>query len=131
MKLFRLSCLIILVPLTLQYCDSTQNPVPCTAEFKGYSVVVLNPNGEPADSVEVQVTNEETAHTYKVCSEEQNVCSGGFNGRYTIMHDGFFGKISTEGVDLLVNGKKGQLQFRAEYTFRSGECHIQKLAGPD
>src|SRR5699024_4942977 len=85
----------------------------------------------PADSVQIQVTNEETGQIYNNCSEEQNVCAGGNNGRYTIMHDGFHGKISTEGEDILVSGEKGQLQFQAKYTFRSGECHLQKLAGPD
>ncbi|HLR25293.1 MAG TPA: hypothetical protein VK112_05460 [Fodinibius sp.] len=115
----------------IQCSTSPQKTEVCTQEFITYPIAVLGADGEPADSVQIQVTNEETGQIYNICSEEQNVCAGGNNGRYTIMHDGFHGKISTEGEDILVSGEKGQLQFQAKYTFRSGECHLQKLAGPD
>src|SRR5699024_50843 len=115
----------------IQCSTSPQKTEVCTQEFITYPIAVLGADGEPADSVQIQVTNKETGQIDNICSEEQNVCAGGNNGRYTIMHDGFHGKISTEGEDILVSGEKGQLQFQAKYTFRSGECHLQKLAGPD
>lgn len=112
-----------------QYCSPFEGPFVCTDEFVMYSVTVLDPTGEPADSVQIEVSNKETGNIYDVC--EGNLCNEIHTGTYTIMHDGFFGDISKSGEKILVEGTKEDLQFKEEYAFRSGDCHIEKLAGPD
>lgn len=131
MKLLNLTFLILSSFLLLQCNSSTEGIEACTQEFITYSITVLGTDGEPADSVQIQVSNKENGEIYTICSEEQNFCREGTNGQYTIMHDGFLGKISSDRENLIVEGSKENTQFRAEYTFRSGECHVRKLAGPD
>lgn len=131
MKLFNFIFLILFSFLLLQCSSSTEQSYLCTQEFVTYSVTVLDTNGNPAESVNIKVTNKDTGQPYKVCSDGQNVCQNGVEGRYTIMHDGFHDKISSDREDMIVKGTKGAKQFKAEYAFRSGKCHLQKLAGPD
>src|SRR5699024_12659889 len=98
----------------IQCSTSPQKTEVCTQEFITYPIAVLGADGEPAASVQIQETNEETGQIYNICSEEQNVYAGGNNGRYTIMHDGLHGKINTDTEDLLVSGEKGQRQYEAK-----------------
>lgn len=120
---------LILILLLFQYCTNTEASYVCTQEFVVHTTTVLEPSGEPADSVEIEVTNKQTENEYDVC--ENNNCYGIDTGTYTIMHDGFFEELSETKEIVLVEGTKENLHFSEEYTFRSGPCHVQKLAGPD
>lgn len=121
---------LILILLLFQYCSNSEAPYACTDEFVIHTITVLGPNGESADSVEIEVANKQTGKEYDVC--ENDNCFG-FNtgGTYAIMHDGFFGELSKIKEILLVKGTKESLHFSEEYAFRSGPCHVEKLAGPD
>lgn len=122
--------ILILIGLALQYCSNTQDhSVACTDEFVMLSVTVLHPDGTPADSVQTEVKKRESGTLYEICVE--NYCRSGDNGNYTIMHDGFWGEISKNREAVLVEGTKDNLQFSKEYAFRSGECHVEKIGGPD
>ncbi len=122
--------ILILSCLLLQYCSSPQDPSgACTAEFVTFSVTVVHPDGSPADSVDLEVRNREDGNLYNICAEYS--CRDGSNGNYTIMHDGFLEELSPTGETVLVEGTKGNLQFSEEYTFQSGRCHVEKVAGPD
>ncbi|WP_157621278.1 hypothetical protein [Salisaeta longa] len=106
-------------------CDSQS--VLCTAEFVTYTVRVVTPAGQPADSVQIEVRNASTGARYDVCGG-LSPCHNPEDGQYTIFHDGVdVGPFPTEVV---VTGRKGDLGFRATYVFRQGQCHVRKLAGP-
>lgn len=120
---------LILTLLLFQYCSNTEAPYACTDEFVIHTITVLGPNEEPADSVEIEVTNKQTGNEYDIC--ENNNCYEFNTGTYTIMHDGFFGELSETKEIVLVKGTKESLHFSEEYAFRSGPCHVEKLAGTD
>lgn len=129
-----LQTFLFVIPLFLlfQSCSDTY-PAVCTDELRIYTVAVMDMQGEPADSVRVEVSSRETGEELDICGEE-DICSvhgHGHNGIYVIMHDGFFGEISEVEERLLVVGTREELQFSEEFVFRSGECHVEKLAGPD
>ena len=109
-------------------------PRACTDEFVTYSVKVLSPNEQPADSVVIDVRNASTGKEYDVCEalsqcndpEERRYVE---EGKYFIFHDGL--EASPLGSDVIVTGSKESLTFRADYVFREGECHVQKEMGPE
>lgn len=107
-------------------CDSP--PTACTEEFVAYSVQVLSPKGEPADSVAIGVRNADTETDYNVCAD--NLCrQDRENGHYIIFHDGL--EVSPSGNHVVVTGQKDSLTFGANYIFRQGECHVRKESGPE
>lgn len=115
-------------------CD--QSEPMCTDEFVTYTVNVQSPNGEPAESVSIEVRDEATGESYDVCEKINNPrCPGSIDrrysdpGEYLIFHDGI--QVSLLGSPVEVVGTKGNLSFSAEYVFRQGDCHVQKLEGPD
>lgn len=109
-------------------------PRACTDEFVTYSVTVLSPNGQPADSVVIDVRNANTGKEYDVCEalsqcndpEERRYVE---KGEYFIFHDGL--EASPLGSDVAVTGSKDGPTFRADYVFREGECHVQKEMGSE
>lgn len=109
-------------------------PTICTAEFVTYSVKVLSPEGQPADSVVINVRNADTGKKYDVCEALSQCNEPGERryveeGKYFIFHDGL--EVSPLGSDVVVTGSKDSLTFRADYVFRAGECHVQKEKGPE
>ena len=113
-------------------CDEA--PRACTDEFVTYSVKVLSPDGQPADSVMINVRNADTGKKYDVCEALSQCNDPGERqyveeGRYFIFHDGL--EVSPMGNDVVVTGSKDSRTFRADYVFRAGECHVQKEKGPE
>lgn len=122
--------LLLVAATVFQSCSSPQDfGGACTAEFVTISLTVLSPQGQPADSVDITVTNKENGDTYNICGEYS--CRGGTDGTYTIMHDGFHEELSATREAVIVEGTKDQLGFEQEFAFRGGRCHVEKLAGPD
>ena len=109
-------------------------PRACTDEFVTYSVKVISPNGQPADSVVIDVRNVNTGKEYDVC-DALSQCNDPKErryveeGKYFVFHDGL--EASPLGNDVVVTGSKESLTFRADYVFREGECHVQKEMGPE
>lgn len=137
-KLIHTSCIMKFIHLFLfvcflsaisEGCSSPESTAVCTDIFQMYDVTALNPDGTPADSVNITVKNQKTGRPYDICSDIS--CSDGEDGTYLIMHDGLDAQLSSEGTAVLVEGVKGSLHFRADYIFRSGVCHVRKVAGPD
>ncbi len=105
----------------------------CTAEFRAYSITVLTPVGQPADSVNIDVFNQASGKKYPVCNTDifnPENCNIGRESRYVIFHDAF-DSISAEGEAIVVKGNKGNLSFRDSYIFRYDGCHIRYVSGPD
>lgn len=119
--LIPLSCLLVL----LQSCS--EEPYACTDEFVTYTVTVLAPDGEPADSVRIEVREEDE----EIYPCDEFLCDELQTGSYIIMHDGFFDELTKTGEVILVEGTKGDFHFEEEYVFGRDKCHVQKLAGPD
>lgn len=127
MKLNKIISSLLLFPLFLHGCSQPESPGACTDEFVTHSVTVHNQNGEPADSVNIQVTNE--IGTSFDCDEY--LCQETLVGTYIVMHDGLKERISDSKETFIVVGMKDELQFNEDFVFRSGECHVEKIAGPD
>ncbi|MDZ7773265.1 MAG: hypothetical protein U5K31_11095 [Balneolaceae bacterium] len=124
---------LLLAGLLFQSCLESHSPPVCTLQFEVHQVTVLNAEGEAADSVQIQITNQENGESFRPCERESYDCPvEGFEGRYTIIHDGYF-EHSEEGKEfnLRVTGQKDEMSFQADYTFRNDGCHIRKVAGPD
>ena len=115
--------------IAVQCSTPPESPIVCTTEFVTFSITVVDTTGEPADSVQITVKNTKSGEPYDVC--QGTICDSYGAGRYTIMHDGFHGKISEKREPVTVKGTKGEQQFTADFAFRSGDCHVRKLAGPD
>lgn len=125
--------LLLAAGLFLQSCSQSISPRVCTAQFVVHQVTVLDTGGEPADSVEIDITDRDTGETFNPCESDAFDCAAeGFEGNYTLIHDGYFEE-SEEGREfrLYVMGRKNQTSFEADYTFRNDGCHIRKVAGPD
>lgn len=120
--------LFIFFLFLIQNCSQPEEPGACTDEFVMHSVTVMNPDNNPADSVDITVTNNESGEIYP-CGEY--LCEEVQEGTYTIMHDGFLENLDEDGEIVTVEGMKDNLQFREEFEFRGGVCHVEKLAGPD
>lgn len=119
--------------LFLQSCSQSTSPRVCTLQFVVHQVTVLSAEGEPADSVDINITDRNTGETFNPCESEVFDCAGeGFEGNYTLIHDGYSDE-SEEGreFNLRVKGQKDQASFEADFTFRNDGCHIRKVAGPD
>lgn len=127
MKFTRLILFLGFITILFQACDEDEGYV-CTDEFVTYSVTVLNPNGEPTDSVQVSTTDPETGEKFPVC--EVGPCKRE-TGTYVIMHDGLREQISETLETVLVKGSKGNMQFEEGFAFRAGKCHVEKISGPD
>ncbi|MDZ7690778.1 MAG: hypothetical protein U5K69_06530 [Balneolaceae bacterium] len=111
-------------------CSEVEQPVVCTEEFRIYDVTVLSPDGTPASDFQIEVRDPDNGDLYEIC-EGVNDCNWTQPGTYVIMHDGFLGKISEEKETIAVTGTKENMIFEQEFEFRSGECHVEKIAGPD
>lgn len=135
MKTYSYFLLIIVVPLFLTACDSfTSVPKGCTLIFETIRAKVLNPEGEPADSVEITISFGDEAETVDPCTEVYGeYCDQeGDNGRYIIFHDGYMDKLDEgEWATVLVEGVKGQTSFSQKFVFTHDGCHVKKVAGPD
>ena len=130
MRAIKILLIIFIVPILFQYCSS-QGVGTCTAEFMIFQLTVLEPNGDLADSVQVVVKNKITGEEFNICANDESLCNGFISGTYTIMHDGFHGKISEIEERIIVEGTKGELSLKEDFSFRSGVCHVEKLSGPD
>ncbi|MDR9419965.1 hypothetical protein [Gracilimonas sp.] len=126
--MFKKILFILLAGLAFQSCSTNDNSLVCTEEFVQITVEVTDASGDLAEGVEIQITEKET-DTIVPCDEY--LCEEFPDGSYIIMHDGFHGEISETGQTFIVKGTKGELGFEEEYTFRSGECHIEKVSGPE
>jgi hypothetical protein len=122
--------LLALVTPLLFSCSNPDIPKVCTQQFVMHNLTVLSPGGEPADSVQIIVSNKATSDIYDVCGS--SLCEETpADGQYIILHDGFFGKIDSDGETIVVHGEKGDRSFTEQFIFGDDGCHIQKIAGPD
>lgn len=130
MKPLRTLFILLLCAFFLQYCDSLKGPDACTEEFVIHEITVLDTTGQPADSVDITVSNLDADEPYEICND--SYCDeDSLSNPYTIMHDGLMDEISRDKEEVLVTGSREELSFEEEYEFRNNSCHVEKLAGPD
>lgn len=136
MKLHLNIILCILVGAFLAGCDlwNERNNVACTLEFMSYNLTVLTESGEPVEDAEIQIRNKESGETYEPCvNHDVYTCEyQGYEGHYTIFHDGFQELTEpNKTISLVVLGSKGDRVFSAEFSFLNDGCHIIKKSGPN
>lgn len=135
MKTYRYFLLIVIAPLLLTACDSFRSVHDaCTLGFRAIRATVLNPEGEPADSVKITISFGNKAETFEPCTEiyGENCDQEGYDGRYVIFHDGYMDKFDEgEWVTVLVEGIKEHTSFSQKFVFTHDGCHVKKVAGPD
>lgn len=125
------SLLLILASCFILSCSTDSDSRVCTGEFVVHYLTVLTPGDEPADAVQIEVSNKETGEIYNVC-EDDSICGPGEeDGRYVIFHDGFLGEVNSDGEEVIVEGFQADSSFTEEFVFGDDGCHIQKYEGPD
>ena len=129
------SLFIGIIVVLFYSCSETNTALdrPCSLEFRVYTATVLNPAGEPADSVDIQITINSTGKTFDPCTEVygDNCDKEGGEGYYVIFHDGFDEEMPTNKEFVTVEGSKGDLGFSEVFTFGYDGCHVQKIDGPN
>lgn len=135
MRLFHPILIAFLFALILYSCTYTGLETPCTMELRTFHLTVLTPAGEPADSVQIDVTNKDTGEKYNACREVYgDSCDQiDFEGTYIIFADGLEDDLNKEGEKIFaeVIGTREDLGFAEEFTFEFDGCHVFKAAGPD
>jgi len=115
-------------------CTTSGLETPCTLEQRVLNMTILTPDGEPADSVEIVVSNKETGESYQTCKKlyGDDCYKDGADGTYAIFADGVEeGLDKGEKIFTEVVGKKEDLSFNQDYTVGYDGCHVYKAAGPD
>lgn len=121
-------CILLFVPLLLGSCSSPAENA-CELDFQTVTVTVLMPDGKPAESVVITVTEKETGEEYDPC-EEFGTCEVSSPGQYIVFHDGFADALTEEASVFVVNGVKGDRSFSEEFWFRDDGCgHVEVVAG--
>jgi len=128
MKIFVL--LIASVPLTLwNQCSDESPDCVCTEEFRTYLVTVVDSVGNPVDSLQTTIRNEQGK--YYTFSEPG--VPPYLQGSYFVMTDGYRDDFRTKPEKIFFGGTKNNLEVSGEYLFHTDECrcHVYKVAGWD
>lgn len=118
----------------LLYSFTSGLEAPCTLGQEIFHLTILTPEGEPVDSVQLNVTNRETGQEYNACKEllEGYCDQDGSDGTYIIFADGIEDDLDKgETIFVNVEGTRGDLGFTEEFTFEYDGCNVVKAAGPD
>ena len=133
MRALLLIPLLMLSGCSLFWSKGEEEGVGCTREFVRHRLLVLLPDGSPAEGAQVVATNERTGATYGPCYENEDSgvgCELSFEpGTYVVYTDGQ--PVSPLGDQVTVRGTRGDFSFEADFRFVAGVCHVEKLAGPD
>ena len=123
------SPLVKLLPfaaIVFQSCSTEVKDCLCTADFRTVSVLVLDKNNLPVDSLVTTIENE-NGKIYILSIDEF------FKGYYSVMTDNFVNDFSTNPTKIFFTGEKDSLEVNAEFEINTDECkcHIQKVSGPN
>lgn len=128
MKFFIL--VIASIPLILwKQCSDEPNDCICTEEFRMYLVVVVDTLGNPVDSLQTTIKNE----------QGKDYAFGEFEpppylmGAYFVMTDGYESDFRSGSKKIFFKGTKEEKEAAGEYEFKTDKClcHVYKVAGPD
>ena len=128
MKFFIL--VIASIPLILwKQCSDEPNDCICTEEFRMYFVVVVDTLGNPVDSLQTTIKNEQ-GKEYDFGEFEPPPY---LMGAYFVMTDGYQNDFSHGAGKIFFKGAKNNLEVTGEYLFNTDKClcHVYKVVGPD
>lgn len=128
MKFFVLLITSILLILWKQ-CSDEPNDCICTEEFRMYLVTVVDSLGNPVDSLQTTIKNEQ-GKEYDFGEFEPLPY---LMGVYFVMTDGYQNDFSQGPGKIFFKGAKNNLEVTGEYLFKTDKClcHVYKVAGPD
>lgn len=106
---------------------STVDDCVCTQEFRFSTVLVLDNNNQPVDSLVTSVKNLSTGETYTF--EDMFLDPG----RYIVMTDNYVNSLSQLPSKIEFTGLKDSRTVKEIYQFNTDECncHINKVSGSD
>ncbi len=109
-------------------CDLIDSKA-CTLEFRYFTLKVLDPQGQPANSVAITIYSKKDNFPFDPCKD--SYCEGfeTQSGSYIIFHDGL--ELNSKPETVIVEGEKDNLSFYSEHLFSHDGCHINKLSGPN
>ncbi len=122
--------IIATLPLIIwKQCSEDPEDCVCTEEFRTYIVIVVDTLGNPVDSLETTITNEQ--------GKEYNF--GDYSpppftqGNYFVMTDGYENDFSQGSQKIYFKGTKGIEKVSGEYLFGTDKClcQVHKISGPD
>lgn len=127
MKIFLFSFLLI---ISVVSCSTVDKDCICTEVFVTSTVLIIDNNGVPIDSLSVTVKDKD--------GNKLNIEQDFFQfvpGRYIVLNDGFLnllcGKLLPQ--KFFFSATDGSKTVSAEYFFHTDDCccHISKVEGPD
>ena len=121
----------MLTGLPMLSCSSPAEEVVClcTAEFRFFTVAVVDAQGQPADDVSISTTRVSDGLDLTPLSD----VGLGQPGVYVVLTDNAGGNVTEEGTLVEVIGTRGDTGFRAEFVFNKDACgcHVSQVSGPD
>ena len=103
----------------------------CTREFRVFQVTVQDAEGRLVEGLDVKVTRAGNGRRINPCKGDDNgTCDYAYTdeGSYLVMTDANSDDLSPKGTSVRASADG---IFTADFVFARGECHVEKLAGPD
>ncbi len=130
--------LVLGIIFLLSNCEGVRAPVD-VLPLPGVPLTVLQPDGQPADSVQIQVFEKDTGTEINLC-DTGSLCEDGKPGccgSYFIFHNELTDKVKdkltfqTRKITLDVEGTLDSLFFSEEFIVATFDGDVFKIAGPD
>lgn len=127
---FKYFPLILVILIITSSCSTVDKNCFCTEVFMTSTVMIIDSNGVPIDSLSVTVKDKD--------GNKLNIQQDFFQfvpGRYIVLNDGFLnllcGKLLPQ--KFFFSATDGKKTISAEYLYHTDDCccHIAKVEGPD
>lgn len=111
----------------LSCSDTFSETCICTAEFRFFTVTVVDAQGQAAEGVEISVRR--MSDRVDLTPDEMGF---GQTGVYVVLTDNAVDDVPEEGTLVEVVETRGDTGFRAEFVFNRDdcECHVGQVSGP-
>jgi hypothetical protein len=128
--------LLLLLPILALAGCSLLDQDACDAEDAAFRLVVVDGEGAPVSDATLTATNKRTGRVYGPCPNGEDGWSVGCedrggDGQYVVYTDGQNRETSRRGDDVTVVVERDARRAEAPFHFRSTECGIVQVAGPD
>lgn len=125
--------LILAIVIVSFSCSVNHKDCVCTAEYRGYSVYIINGNHQPIDSLVTSVTDKNLQIIYR--TDSSSVLDPYHTpGLYTVLTDGEMKYFTSTPEAVIFHAWNKKYNITETFIFSAGDecrCHIQKVSGPD
>lgn len=113
-------------------CSVDQKDCVCTQEYRSYSIMIVNGNHQPVDSLVTWVTDKDSQTVYRTDSSSL-LDPYHTPGRYIVLTDGEIKYFSSGPGMVIFHASNQKYNVVETFTFSVDDCrcHLQKVSGPD